>query len=298
MRFAHRLLTTTILAAFLLSGSLAVAEPLKPINLWPSTAPGEKGDIEPEKTLPMKDTIIRVTNVSEPTITIYRPAADKDTKASVVICPGGGYSILAMGHEGTDVAEWLNTLGITGVLLKYRVPARKAQEKYLAPLQDAQRAVSLVRHRASEFGLDGDKIGVLGFSAGGHLAATLSNQYDKRAYEPIDATDKVSCRPGFSILIYPAYLVKGKGPELAPEIAVTSKTPKTFLVHAQNDGVVVQSSLYYYLALTDAKVEAEMHLFPTGGHGYGMMSTNPVGAVWPSRAAEWLRAIGMAAKSQ
>lgn len=285
---------------FLAGTATSAAEPLPPIPLWPKDVPGEKGDIGPERELPQKpgDTVIRTTDVTQPTLTIYRPAADKDTGTAVVICPGGGYNILAWNLEGTEVAEWLNSIGVTGIVLKYRVPARKGLERYTASLQDAQRALGLVRHRAAEWGLAKDRIGVLGFSAGGHLSAALSNQYEKRTYEPVDDADSVSCRPDFTLLIYPAYLVKDKTNELAPEIKVTAQTPRAFLVHTEDDGVRAESSIFYYLALKEAKVQAEMHIYPTGGHGYGLRPTMHLVSRWPERAEQWMRTLGLLDKQE
>ncbi|MBC8002074.1 MAG: alpha/beta hydrolase, partial [Opitutaceae bacterium] len=210
----------------------------KPIDLWSGAAPGEKGDIGEEKdmTKPTENLVagkrlIRLGNVTKPTITIYKPAADKDTGAAVVVCPGGGYSILALDLEGTEVCEWLNSIGVTGILLKYRVPKRAGLEKHAAPLQDAQRALGLVRHRAKEFGIDPKRIGILGFSAGGHLGAAASTIYETRSYPPIDEADATSCRPDFTILIYPGYLtVKEDGDKISPELKLTEKTPPTFMV--------------------------------------------------------------------
>lgn len=285
-----------IVCVALISNALHGAEPMKPIQLWPKEAPGEKGDIEPEKDLPQKpnDTIIRTTNVTVPTLTVFKPAADKDTHAAVVIFPGGGYNILAWNLEGTEIAEWFNSIGVTGIVLKYRVPARKGGERYAAPLQDAQRAVGMVRQRASELGIDPKRIGVLGFSAGGHLAAALSNNFETRTYPEVDEADKVSCKPDFTLLIYPAYLVKNKtGPELSPELKVTSNTPRTFLIHTEDDGVPAESSLFYYLALKQAGVKSELHLYPSGGHGYGLRPSDHTVSTWPARAEQWLRSIGV-----
>lgn len=283
----------SLLAIVACGRPVIAAEPLPPIPLWPGDAPGEKGDIPPEGEQPSKgDNITRVQNVSKPTLTIYRPPADKDTGTAVIICPGGGYGILAWNHEGTEVAEFLNTLGVTGILLKYRVPARKGQEKYVAPLQDAQRAVGLVRHRAKEWGLNPERIGVLGFSAGGHLAATLSNNYQTRTYDPVDDADKTSCRPDFTLLIYPAYLVD-KNNVLAPEIKVTSETSQTFIVMTEDDGVRVDGPLIYYMALKNAKVPAEMHLYAHGGHGYGIRPKGNLVATWPQRVSDWLGSLDL-----
>ena len=213
-----------------------------PLPLWPKEAPGEKGGFGEEKDTSNEKSgkvagkpLIRLGNVTQPTLTIFRPAKDKDTGASVIVCPGGGYSILAYDLEGSEVCEWLNSIGVTGVLLKYRVPKRPGLEKHTAALQDAQRAVGLIRSRAGELGLDPKRIGILGFSAGGHLAAAASNNYEKRTYEPLDDADKASCRPDFTVLIYPAYLsVKEQGDKIAPELPITANTPQTFIVMTQD----------------------------------------------------------------
>jgi acetyl esterase/lipase len=183
------------------------------IPLWPQTAPGDKGDIGEEHDtskagdgLVAGKALIRTGNVSRPTITVCRPPKEKDTGAAVVVCPGGGYYILAMDLEGTEIVEWLNSIGVTGILLKYRVPARANRERYEAPLQDVQRAMGLARKNAKTWGIDPQRLGVMGFSAGGHLSATLSCNYEKRIYEPMDDADQLSCRPDFVMLVYPAYL--------------------------------------------------------------------------------------------
>ena len=258
--------------------------------------PGETQD-SGETTLPQKpgDTTIRVTDVFAPAIEIYKPAADKDARTAVIICPGGGYNVLAWNKEGTEVAEWFNSIGVTGVVLKYRVPGRKGLPKYAAALQDAQRALGMVRHRASELGIGPDRIGILGFSAGGHLAAALSNNFESRSYEPIDAADQVSCRPDFSLLIYPAYLVKDKTTELSPELTITPKTPRTFLMMTEDDGLGIEGVFAYYRALKESKVDAELHLFAKGGHGYGLRAPKQLAvSSWPECAERFLRATGMA----
>src|SRR4051812_29243065 len=195
------------------SPSLA-SEPIKVIELWNGPAPGDKGDIgeEGDTTKPTDrpvagKPVIRLGHVSKPTISLYRPPAAKDTGAAVVVCPGGAYQILAMDLEGTEVCDWLNSIGVTGVLLKYRVPKRAGLEKHTAALQDAQRALGIVRSKAKEWNLDPKRIGILGFSAGGHLVAALSNNYEQRTYPKVDDADAVSCRPDFAIVIYPGYLV-------------------------------------------------------------------------------------------
>lgn len=280
---------------------LALAAPCaraasEPIALWPGAAPGEKGDIGAETDQPQKpDGVKRVTNVTKPTITVFPAPANKATGTAVIVCPGGGYNILAYDKEGTEVCAWLNSIGVTGVLLKYRVPRRAGLEKHAPMLQDAQRALGLVRHRAKEWNVDPQRIGIMGFSAGGHLSATASTNYDQRTYPPIDDADKVSCRPDFALLIYPAYLtVKEEGDKLAPELKVTTDTPPTFLVMTEDDRIRVECALFYYLALKNADVPAEMHLYPTGGHGYGLRPSEHLVSTWPQRAADWLKSRGLA----
>ncbi len=294
------LMFATVLCGLSLTTSAHSGEVIGPISIWPKAAPGEKGDVGTEHEMPAQnnDNIVRLTDVSRPTITLYRPAPEKDTGAAVVICPGGGYRILAMNLEGTEVAEWLSSIGVTGVVLKYRVPTRKDDPSHVGPLQDVQRALGLVRKRAGEWGLDPKRIGVLGFSAGGHLATNLSNNHAKRAYEPIDDADAVSCRPDFTILIYPAYLTGKSGTELSEGISVTSETPKAFLVQTQDDGVKVECAVYYYLALQNAKVPAELHVYPKGGHGYGLRPTVNEVSHWPVRAEAWMKSLGVLDRKQ
>lgn len=277
------------------STNLRAADLPPTISLWPKVAPGENEVIGPEAEVVRQDErkTTRITNVSIPTLTLFRPKADKDTGAAIIVCPGGGYSYVVVDKEGSEVAEWLSTLGVTGVLLKYRVPVRKDQPRHGPPVQDAQRAISLLRHRATELGLNPDRIGIMGFSAGGHVAACASTQFAKRTYEPVDDADKQSCRPDLSLLIYPAYLtLKDQGDKLAPEVPVTSQAPPTFLMMTQDDGVRVESALFYYLALKQAKVPTELHLYPSGGHGYGLRLEGHTAATWPHRAEDWLRAGG------
>ncbi len=271
------------------------------VPLWPKGAPGEKSVRGEEKdtTTPQDHLVggrpvIRIGNVTVPTITVYQPDKAKNTGAAVLVFPGGGYRILAIDLEGSEVCEWLSSIGITGILVKYRVPENPELPRYAAPLEDAQRAVGIVRDHAREWHLDPEHIGVLGFSAGGHLAAVLSNNFEKRTYTPVDDSDRVSCRPAFVLLIYPAYLsVNDAGEKLAPELPVTKDTPPTFIVQTEDDQAFVEGSLLYYRALKKAKVPAEMHLFSTGGHGYGLRpSTEPVSG-WPKLAEEWLRLRGI-----
>jgi acetyl esterase/lipase len=269
------------------------------LNIWPGKPPGEMEAIGPEKEVegkPGQRTVRRITNVSKPTVTIYRPAADKDTGTAVVICPGGGYSILAWDLEGEEVARWLNGLGVTGVVLKYRVPRRPGAPKDQppsGPLQDVQRALSLVRSKAKEWKLQPNRIGVLGFSAGGHLSASAATNGDKRSYEPIDAIDEVDCRPDFAVLIYPAYLTTKEGDKLAPEIRVGPTTPPVFFAHAADDPIKANNSIVMFQALTAAKVPAELHVYATGGHGFGLRPSEHPCSRWPDRCGEWLKQRGL-----
>ena len=301
MKRRLRILLATAWLALTSALMIHAASSPEPIVIWTHGAPDEKGGLDEEKDLTTAadglvagKPVIRVGNVSQPTIAIYRAPREKETGAAVVVCPGGGYHILAMDLEGTEVAQWLNSIGTTAVLLKYRVPARPGRERFAAPLQDAQRAIGLVRHRASEWGINPKRIGVMGFSAGAHLSAVASTAYQKRSYEPIDAADQVSCRPDFVMLIYPAYLtVEKEGDKIAPELNITSNTPPTFLVQTQDDPIGVEGSLFYYLALKKANVPAEIHLYASGGHGYGLRPSPLAVTTWPERAEQWLRGLGV-----
>jgi acetyl esterase/lipase len=290
------------LTILLLLGALAAAgaaDTPRTVAVWPGKPPGEMGEIGAERILDVKPgekPIKRLTNVSKPTLTIFRPPREKDTGAAVVICPGGGYNILAWDLEGEEVAAWLNSIGVTGIVLKYRVPRRPDQPKDkppVGPLQDAQRALSLVRSKAKEWGLDPNRIGILGFSAGGHLSAAAATNFDRRAYEPLDEIDAVSCRPDFAILIYPAYLVDRDKPQLAPDIRVSTQTPPMFLAHAGDDRIGPENSVHLYLALKKAGVPAELHIYAAGGHGFGLRPSEQPCSTWPARCAEWLRSQGI-----
>jgi acetyl esterase/lipase len=276
------------------------------VPLWPQGVPGETNKLGEERnmTKPTENKIagrdvIRLGNISKPTITIYPAPKEKNTGAAVVVFPGGGYHILAWDLEGTEVCEWLNSIGVNAVLLKYRVPKRDGVERHVPALQDAQRAVGLVRGLAPEYGIDPKRIGVLGFSAGGHLAAALSAASAQRTYPRVDADDNGSCRPDFAVLIYPAYLtLMEKSDAINPQTAVSSNTPPTFIAMTQDDPVRVETALFYSAALTQAGVPFELHIYPKGGHGYGLRRTdNPVTA-WPDRVAEWMKFNGWLAKRE
>jgi acetyl esterase/lipase len=292
-------LPLTLIAALALARPGPAAENPLVVDVWPGKVPGENQPIGPERFLDQKPgdkPVKRLTDVSKPTLTVYRPAKDKATGAAVVICPGGGYHILAWDLEGEEVAAWLNSLGVTGIVLKYRVPRRPDQPKDkppLGPLQDAQRALSLVRSKAQDWDLDPKRIGILGFSAGGHLTAATATCFEKRAYEPIDAIDRVSCRPDFAVLVYPAYLVDGGKKQLAEDIHVTKECPPMFFVHAGDDGVPVENSVVMYLALKRAGVPAELHVYASGGHGFGLRPSQHPCTTWPERCADWLQNLGV-----
>lgn len=270
----------------------------EPVPLWPHPIsdfkPGQEHDATTAKDNAVAGKkVIRLTNVSDPTLTFY-PSVIKNGGATVVVFPGGGYRILALDLEGTEICDWLNSIGINAVLVKYRVPEPAGVPRYAAPLQDAQRAIGMVRANSGKWHIDSKRIGVIGFSAGGHLAALVSNSYATRTYTAVDAADGLSCRPDFTILIYPAYLTpENNFSVLAPEFRVTAQTPPTFLIQTEDDPIHVQNSLTYYRALTDSKVPAEMHLFSTGGHGYGLRSTSEPVTKWPKLVESWLHERGV-----
>jgi acetyl esterase/lipase len=271
------------------------------VDLWPGAAPGDYGAIgeerfRPPETAPTQDARW-LTNVTRPTVTVYRPSQAQNTGAAMLICPGGGYWNLAWDLEGEEVAAWLNTVGMAGILLKYRVPRRPGQPEPLpapGPLLDAQRAISLVRSRAGEWGIDPGRIGTVGFSAGGHLSLAAATHFDERAYAPIDAIDTVSCRPDFAIAVYPGYLVAEETGRLAPYMRLPAGTPPVFLVHASDDTVAgAEHSVGMYLALKRAGISAELHIYATGGHGFGVRRKGLPCCTWPERCVAWLQSLGV-----
>lgn len=285
------------------------------VPIWPGVVPDAQPVADPEnETKTETDALVAgrpwvwVRKVSRPTMTVYSPTG-KNTEAAVVVFPGGGYSILAIDLEGTEVCDWLTSRGITCVLLKYRVPDSgpawhddcqcHIHPKAPTALEDAQRTLGLVRFHAAEWHLDPHKIGVLGFSAGGHLVANISTHFAQRAYAPVDAADRVSCRPDFAVAIYPGHMLENttKEFELNPEIPVTTRTPPTFLLQAEDDNVDgVGQSLVYYIALKNAGVPVEMHLYAHGGHAFGLRRTKFPITRWPQLVETWLETIGMISK--
>jgi acetyl esterase/lipase len=293
-------------------GSLSAQKPVwqpspghTQVTIWPGTVPDARPATGAEtieadtKDLVAGKPWLYVSNVSQPTMTVYSPTG-KNTGAAVVVFPGGGYEILAIDLEGTEVCDWLTAKGVTCVLLKYRVPAPRSAPNWGAypqssmALEDAQRTVGLVRFHAAEWHINPHKIGVLGFSAGGHLVAAMSVHFQRRLYPAVDAADKESCRPDFAVSVYPGHLWTDKGFELNPDIHVTSQTPPTFLLQNEDDHVDnVNDSLAYYIALKKAGVPVEMHLYAQGGHAFGLRRTKFPATAWPQLVETWLGTIGM-----
>jgi acetyl esterase/lipase len=274
------------------------------LDVWPGKAAGDHGQIGPERVRAPADAPTKdakwITNVTRPTMSVFHPDATNRAGVAILICPGGGYWNLAWDKEGDEVAAWLNTLGITGVVLKYRVPRRPGEpERQPAPgpLLDAQRAISLLRSRAETWGIDPERIGIMGFSAGGHLAVMTAISFEKRSYEPIDDVDRSSCRPNFAVVAYPGYILVRPGSDvLAEYMRIPKGTGPMFLVHATDDderGSQPEQSLALYRALRDAGVPAELHIYDTGGHGFGARKSSRPVSNWMDRCAEWLKHRGI-----
>ena len=275
------------------------------LKVWPNGAPDSNGMTTPEETYEGK----RVRNVSEAEIYVYLPKIGINTGAAVVICPGGGYMIEAMDHEGYQLAEWLTTQGVAGIVLKYRLPYGHDQ----IPLEDAQRALRIVRQKAAEWGINPAKVGIAGSSAGGHLASTAGTRFDLGKPESNDPIDKYSCRPDFMLLLYPVITFNeefghmgsrtnliGTGnkwelvEKYSNELNVTPQTPPTFLILADDDGgVPPRNSIEFYMALKKNKIPAEMHIFRDGGHGFGMTKKNLPVDQWPNLFSQWMKAQGI-----
>lgn len=279
-----------------LVGTMSLLSQEKEILLFPNGAPGENvklkqvDDASGNKVAGCP--VLRVGNVSEPTLTFYPAPVNNNSGVTIIVNPGGGYNILAYNLEGTEICKRFNSYGVNCVLVKYRVPRREGLEKHEAPLQDVQRAIAYTRSHAKEWNINSDKIGVLGFSAGAHLSAVASTNYSSRTYPRIDSYDDVSLRPDFTVLVYPAYL-SADNFRISPELKVDSNTPPTILIQTQDDKSFIDSSLFYYYALKQANVPAAMHLYPSGGHGYGARNTGHTVNEWPHRVLSWLRDIKM-----
>lgn len=272
-----------------LTGS--AAEPNLLLNVWPGLPPGDKPNLGEEKHDP-QDMIRGV--VTTPTLAVYRPAKEQDNGAAVLIAPGGGFFQLSMGHEGADVAAWLNTLGVTGIVLKYRIPVREGLPRSLPMTQDAQRAMSLIRAKAAEWKIDPNRIGICGFSAGGEVAVNVLSHPLQRLYDPIDDVDRADMRPNFSLLIYSGGILKPNSnpPALNDGIGFTKDTPPAFLSVSDDDKGAEQTALLY-LALKHAGVPTELHVWAEGGHGYGIRPGTKPHTTWPARAADWLAIRGV-----
>jgi acetyl esterase/lipase len=285
----------TIFSLFLLLTTMTATAQHKPVVLFPNGAPGELRKLKQAEDLGGNTggcPVLRVTNVSEPTLTFYPAPEDNNSGATVIVNPGGSYNSLSYNLEGSEVCAWFNNYGVNCVLMKYRVPRRDGREKHAAPLQDLQRAIAYTRSHAAEWKIAPDRIGVMGFSAGAHLSAMASTAYGERTYPKTDACDEVSLRPDFCALIYPAYL-SGENFSIAPELKVSADTPPTIIIQTEDDRSYIDSSLFYYYALKQAGVPAAMHLYPSGGHGYGLRNTGRQVNEWPHRVLSWMRDIGV-----
>lgn len=282
------------------------------IPLWPKDKIPNRVESDEKEIHTQGGDLLRISKVQEPTIEVYLPAKSNANGQAMLIFPGGGYHILAYDWEGTDIAKFLNGKGIAGIVVKYRLPSSDSQkEKHNVPLIDAQRALRIVRNRAEVYNIDPMKIGIMGFSAGGHLASTLGTHFNEKVYEPIDEVDKQSARPDFMALIYPVVTftqtTKHSGSEKAllgenaamemqerfsNEMQVDGQTPPTLLVHAADDkGVPVENSLLFFQALKDNKVPATMHIYPTGGHGFSLARDNVHLRGWTERLFEWMESL-------
>lgn len=299
----------TVLVGFLiLVNSVFMNAQTQTIPLWPGTIPHQiKGDIEEKGEY---TDILRISRVQVPALEVYLPSKKNSNGKAVLIFPGGGYGILAYDWEGTDIAKWLNSKGIAGIVVKYRLPDATTQtDPKVTPLTDAQRAIRLVRSKAESWNIDPEQVGVIGFSAGGHLAATLSTQFDKKVYQPVDSTDQLNTRPDFAALIYPVITfvspathqgsrdnLLGKDAEEAvarsfsADLQIDENTPPTFLIHANDDEAVpVENSLMYAAALREHKVPCEIHIYPSGGHGFSLGFGKGTAESWPDLFFRWMQ---------
>ncbi|MFV0444705.1 MAG: alpha/beta hydrolase [Planctomycetaceae bacterium] len=273
-------------------------EPDRVIELWPELAPGETTR-EVGAALPRREKedppATRIGGITQPRVMWYRPAGDAPPTGVVLILPGGGYNYVVADKEGSEVAEWLNSLGIAAGVVHYRTKRKEPGEQplWVRPVQDGQRAIRLVRQHAAEWGVPADRVAVMGFSAGGNAAGLLATRFNNPAYEPLDGADEFSCRPDLCLLMYPWRLADESTGELNPEVTVTAETPQTFLVHAQDDSVTVFSSVAFFTALKRHKVPGELHVYARGGHGYGIRPVEDSEVdTWPARAEDWLRLQG------
>jgi len=254
------------------------------IYLWPEKVPGEIKEKQPPVFAASEnDKIIRYSEVTNPAVEVFLPDPAVKNGSAVIVCPGGGYQILAYDLEGTEIAAWLNRLGYTAFVLQYRIPDKKA-----GALQDVQRAIRIIRNNSKKWDIDAEKIGVMGFSAGGSLSARASTLFNKRTYTPVDKSDSLSCRPSFTMLIYPAYLDQGPNLTLTPELELSKEVPPVFIFQTADDPYG-NSALVMAGALRNAKLLVELHLLNTGGHGYGLRPGKIAAETWPILAEKWLK---------
>jgi acetyl esterase/lipase len=290
-----RELVTVGITSVALAMGVVLAEDRPVVEIWPDGAPGEAGELGRGVDSGRGDGIARQTDVGVPTLEVWRPAAGVDTGAAVLVCPGGGYNILAIEHEGTMVCEWLNRHGVTGLLLRYRVPRREGRDPHEAPLEDALRAMRLSREKAEEWGIDGGRIGILGFSAGGDLAlrTALAGEGGGEIGLAGDGADEQSGRPDFAVLVYPAYMVN-EGGQLVNfyEDAAWEAAPPMFFAHAHDDPHSAAGSARAYLRLKEAGVVGELHVYAKGGHGFGMFPDRGPASGWPEACAAWMGSMG------
>jgi acetyl esterase/lipase len=280
------------------------AEPLV-VDVWPGKAPGDVGIAEEESSRIYPSSLVGptklITNVTRPTLTVCLPPKERNTGTAMIVCPGGGYWNLFWELEGEEVVAWLNSQGIAGIILKYRVPRRPGEvrgEPATGPLLDAQRAVSLVRSRAAEWGIHPHRIGMVGFSAGGHLALATAVGFKERRYERIDAIDDVSCRPDFAVLCYSGYLKAKDKDEIWPGLVIPADTPPVFLAHANDDSTKVggsdaENSAFMYIALKRAGIPVELHIFANGNHDFGVRQNEKLASSWTGLCVKWLKSFDL-----
>lgn len=260
---------------------------METIYLWPDQVPNETSEKHDAiQTSDTSNNVTRLTDVTNPILEVFKPDPSKNNGAGIIICPGGGYQILAIDLEGYEIAKWLNKLGFTAFVLQYRVP-----NKQQGALMDVQRAIRLARSSAQDYNMNPEKIGVLGFSAGGSLSARASTNFNKETYKKIDAVDTHSSRPNFAVLIYPAYLNKGENNAITPELTIIEKTPPMFIFATADDRYANKGSLVLSQELMKAKVPVELHVIPSGGHGYGLRKGNIAADTWPRLTENWLKNI-------
>ncbi len=293
------------LVALFLTFAVNAIEATATLDLWPGKPPGFQVEGTPEKnaSTPGKGEtggrpVIRLTNVSKPQIVVYAPPKDKANGTVIVVCPGGGFGILAWDLEGTEIAEWANSIGVTAAVLKYRTPTSSLKEKkWEPPVQDAQRAISLIRSKATELGINPDHIGTLGFSAGGTTAGLTATKNGARMYEAQDDIDKLDCKANFAVLVYPYILWDDKEKKLSANVEVSATTPPIFFAHAADDKISCENSIQLYLALKNAGVKgSELHVYESGGHGFGTRDVGNPCTTWTKRCEEWLNKRGMLKK--